>query len=992
MTEQPLVRRVMISSTAVDLPDHRRQAREACERMSMLPLVMEQMPSSPDDALTLSRKYVDGADFYLGIFAFRYGFVPDGHDKSITELEYERAVQRGIPIFIYIADNDHVFSAAHIETGLGATKLQTLRERLRKAHVVRTFKTAEELRTEIIISLAAYRQDDAAKLHYVAEIPPPPAPWVAHWYSLLGNRRLIGRQAELNRLTDWVTRPSSELYSARLLALVAIGGMGKSALAWTWWNDIAPNEVKPLAGRMWWSFYESDARLENFTARALAYLTRKARVVTEQIPVRDREDQLLSLLDREPYLVVLDGLERELVAYGRIDAAHLSDDDLDAKTANFIAQAAGLPSTAAQSFVGEARLRQAIDPRSGEFLRRLTNVRASRILVTTRLFPFDLQSFAGDPMPGSGALFVSGLSDDDAVALWRSANISGARDSLVPLFRSFEGHPLLVQTLAGEIARDRKTPGDFEGWRQRHPDFDPFALPLVQRKSHVLAYALQGLTSEELALIRAIAGFRMPASYETLAALLVGEDQARHPFPNDDALDRSLADLDERALVGWDRRANRYDLHPIVRGVVWSGAGDQDKQAIAERMRAHFEPLAVPEWERVQRLEDLTPGIELFVSLIRLGKFLDAVHVFNDRLSDALLWRLSAARQRIELVEMLFPNGLDQPPLLDSPRAQSYALNALAQGYLYDGQVDRAAACFKRSIAIDEAHGDETQLPIVLTNLSDALRYLGALHDAEGHACRALRLMRAEFRYGKSPILRAIGQMRAIRGVADNQVVLHRSLALMNREDDDQGAGLANGDLAEAALLRGDGVTARKFANEAWRLAAVWKHERDFINAASLQGAAALLLGDLDVADERLNHALVRARAVNRVEEELAALTRLAQLHDRRGNDARARELLDSVWDTAERGPYPLLHADARNTLAQIEIRAGNTDRAAVAATRAYRLAWCDGPPFAYHHGLTRARAHLGAIGVPEPVMPPFDASKHDPIEDISAELQDAVQ
>jgi hypothetical protein len=39
MSEQPPVRRIMISSTALDLPDHRRHARDACERMSMLPLV-----------------------------------------------------------------------------------------------------------------------------------------------------------------------------------------------------------------------------------------------------------------------------------------------------------------------------------------------------------------------------------------------------------------------------------------------------------------------------------------------------------------------------------------------------------------------------------------------------------------------------------------------------------------------------------------------------------------------------------------------------------------------------------------------------------------------------------------------------------------------------------------------------------------------------------------------------------------------------------------
>jgi hypothetical protein len=74
-------------------------------------------------------------------------------------------------------------------------------------------------------------------LHCVAEIPLPPERWVAHWYSLLGGRRLVGRRAELNLLTDWVAHLSSDAYSARLLALVAIGGMGQT---YPWWNPRRP--------------------------------------------------------------------------------------------------------------------------------------------------------------------------------------------------------------------------------------------------------------------------------------------------------------------------------------------------------------------------------------------------------------------------------------------------------------------------------------------------------------------------------------------------------------------------------------------------------------------------------------------------------------------------------------------------------------------------------------------------------------------------------
>jgi len=58
-------------------------------------------------------------------------------------------------------------------------------------------------------------------------------------------------------------------------------------------------------------------------------------------------------------------------------------------------------------------------------------------------------------------------------------------------------------------------------------------------------------------------------------------------------------------------------------------------------------------------------------------------------------------------------------------------------------------------------------------------------------------------------------------------------------------------------------------------------------------------------------------------------------------------------------------------------------------ATRAYRLAWCDGPPFAYHWGLVKARQHLQELGAPEPEMPPFDETKFEPMPEVEIDPED---
>jgi hypothetical protein len=189
-------------------------------------------------------------------------------------------------------------------------------------------------------------------------------------------------------------------------------------------------------------------------------------------------------------------------------------------------------------------------------------------------------------------------------------------------------------------------------------------------------------------------------------------------------------------------------------------------------------------------------------------------------------------------------------------------------------------------------------------------------------------------------------------------------------------------DLAQSALWRGDAGGAQQILEHA-----ADSPQYGLPRLTRLQGEAALMLDRLEHADERLHQALAAARAGNHTEEELAATTALAALHQRRGDTMRAREYLDAIWGAAERGPFPLLHTDARNLLTKIELADGNIPAAVKAATAAYRLAWCDGPPFAYDYGLRTARAHLAALGAPEPQLPPYDPSKHEPIEEIDIEV-----
>lgn len=1030
----------MISSTVIDLPEHRLEAEAACQRRSVVPLMMEDLPPSDDDAIKASLKMVDEADIYVGIFGYRYGHIPKGHDISITEMEFNRATERGIPRLVFLMSKEHPVSAGQMELDdndpqreMKRDRLIDLKKRLRAERVVKEFKSPAELRAELINALAStdvvikVAKENQGNFHsdVAKQIPKskdnddkgadgPKPPYIAHRYSLLETKGVIGRQVELNLLTGWITgkHPNGQVSNARILSLVAVGGMGKSALTWKWFNEIAPNERPDLKGRLWWSFYESDAGWENFILRALAYVrnTTEEALIAERkkwqeelaegkkAPYKPWDDQLIDILDKDAYLLALDGLERILIAYARMDAAHMDDVMPDKDN---------------------LQLRKTADTRAGIFLRRLAGVNNSRILITTRLRLADLETGTRDPLPGTYAYELRGLSDDDAVALWRESNVSGTQEELLRLFHTFENYPLLIRALAAEVADFRRAPRHFDAWRKANPDFDPFQpqylqMTIAERKSHILKYALQGLTDAEKKVLETAAAFRMPATYDTLVALLVKKALTSTAssfapkaalFETEAALDSILKSLENRGLVGWDRGANRYDLHPIVRGVTWSRLGEDDRRGVYTALQGHF--AAVPDkysgddYINVERFEDLTPAVELYQALIGLGRYDDAEILFYNRLDNATLYRLSASRQRIELLEALFPDGADHLPRLSKPDMQGFTLNALALAYKVSGEPGRAAPLYTRSNDVDEQRGDQKGVAIGLCNLAEALRLSGSLREAAAAARQALVITRQrEDRFQEAISLYRLGLTLAACGQAEEAAwALRRSLVSWQKQNHTQSEGLVQTFRAQAALWRGDAQAASLLADRAWELAHDARYEADFIRAARLQGAAALAAGGaFDFVEERLHHALGRARAVNLVEEELPALIGLAELARRRGQLDEARERLNEVWEPAKRGPYPLWHADAFNELAAVERAAGNTQAAIEAARQAYTYAWCDGISadgsvcYAYAPGLKAAKAHLDALGVQEkdyPKLPPFDESKFEPLPEVEINPKD---
>ncbi len=95
--------RVFISSTYLDNAVRRRSLIEEIGATgSFQTIAMERFTADDRETTTVCLERVREADVFIGIIAWRYGWIPEGETRAITELEYEAA--DGMPRLMFLID------------------------------------------------------------------------------------------------------------------------------------------------------------------------------------------------------------------------------------------------------------------------------------------------------------------------------------------------------------------------------------------------------------------------------------------------------------------------------------------------------------------------------------------------------------------------------------------------------------------------------------------------------------------------------------------------------------------------------------------------------------------------------------------------------------------------------------------------------------------------------------------------------------------------
>jgi len=154
-SQEALRRTIYLSSTYADLARARGPIAKAIARLQDHTVVdMESYLASDQRPVDRCLADVAACNYYVGVFAWRYGFVPPQETRSITELELREAIASGKPRLIFVLDERAKWPPDLYDAD--RESITRLRRELLDTHLVTVFRSVGEL--PLLVSLAVANQ------------------------------------------------------------------------------------------------------------------------------------------------------------------------------------------------------------------------------------------------------------------------------------------------------------------------------------------------------------------------------------------------------------------------------------------------------------------------------------------------------------------------------------------------------------------------------------------------------------------------------------------------------------------------------------------------------------------------------------------------------------------------------------------------------------------------------------------------------------------
>lgn len=432
----------------------------------------------------------------------------------------------------------------------------------------------------------------------------------------------------------------------------------------------------------------------------------------------------------------------------------------------------------------------------------------------------------------------------------------------------------------------------------------------------------------------------------------------------------TVKDLEQRGLLQYDRREQRYDLHPVVRGVAAGGMNAEEKESYGLRVVDYFSSRPHSPYEQAKTMEDVANGLHVVRTLLKLGHYQQVVDVYRGDLSGALFFNLEVYVEILSLLRPFFPAGWEELSKDVDISDASYFANDAAIALYYCGEFQKALDVFGAALQADLKAEDWVEVGIRLKNISSNLVDQNLL--AKALRVSALTLDLAIVREDNEAIFisqfllfseqSCFGQWQAAEAT-------WRQLDPMERDWDRAVYRQGNAEYRFALFQFRQGNLQEKHITAAEILAKQDGNRAILRYLHRLRGIWRLEQGEWVLAAASFNQAVSMARERRLVDVESETGLALAKFYLGQlvGDDARSEAERLAQLVTGDR------------YLALLWLAIGDHEQAKQHALAAYRGAWADGEPYVNRYALTKATELLQQTNVPIPDLPPYDPAKDEP-------------
>ncbi len=216
--------RVFVSSTWIDLQPEREAVERVFQKLRETKFVgMEYFGSRGDSTMQASVDEVDRSAVFVGIIGGRYG-------SGITEAEYRRALQKGLPCFFYFKDDSQIKEGNRDVEPEKSAQLTEFKRELRERHIGTIFSNPDQLATCVSTDLHNWLFDKypGGRYQAIIHLYPQLRDYVYDFSGLIADvtQHFVGRELFFDAVSNF-----QKGHPCGYLCISADAGLGKTALA-----------------------------------------------------------------------------------------------------------------------------------------------------------------------------------------------------------------------------------------------------------------------------------------------------------------------------------------------------------------------------------------------------------------------------------------------------------------------------------------------------------------------------------------------------------------------------------------------------------------------------------------------------------------------------------------------------------------------------------------------------------------------------------------